>query len=277
MYRPDGEVAHRPGRRDRPRDRPRPADLRGAAARTSRSGSSSASAPTSTSATSHPRDVISLETLRVGLRADTLLLFHGERRRRRDPPRPPRRDRRQRRRPQRVHGLDATRRSTTRGREQARGAGRRRARARAGASSGPASSRGARETAGDRRRGGRPRAARRRAASPSRTAARWEGRLLADIEREEPEAWAAWRRGGRGLPLPRRRVAGRAPGARARRRSTTSPPGRCPRSSSPTAARSARSPPPRDPRGLDAFHDLDVPNATVIRLDDPRPMRRRAA
>jgi phosphosulfolactate synthase (CoM biosynthesis protein A) len=25
----------------------------------------------------HPRDVISLETLRVGLRADTLRLFHG--------------------------------------------------------------------------------------------------------------------------------------------------------------------------------------------------------
>ena len=29
----------------------------------------------------HPADVISLETLRVGLRADTLLLFHGERER----------------------------------------------------------------------------------------------------------------------------------------------------------------------------------------------------
>ena len=42
-----------------------------------------------------PRDVISLETLRVGLRADTLLLLHGEPRRR-DPPRAPRRDRRQR-------------------------------------------------------------------------------------------------------------------------------------------------------------------------------------
>lgn len=30
----------------------------------------------------------------------------------------------------------------------------------------------------------------------------WEGRLLAEIEREEPEAWAAWRRGGADFRFP---------------------------------------------------------------------------
>lgn len=30
----------------------------------------------------------------------------------------------------------------------------------------------------------------------------WEGRLLADIEREEPEAWAAWRAAGDGFRFP---------------------------------------------------------------------------
>lgn len=47
----------------------------------------------------------------------------------------------------------------------------------------------------------------------------WEGRLFVDIARDEPDAYAAWMRGGE-LPLPRRRVAagalgpglGRAPG-----------------------------------------------------------------
>ena len=31
---------------------------------------------------------------------------------------------------------------------------------------------------------------------------RWEGRRWADVEREEPEAWAAWRRGGADFRFP---------------------------------------------------------------------------
>jgi broad specificity phosphatase PhoE len=31
---------------------------------------------------------------------------------------------------------------------------------------------------------------------------RWEGRLVADLEREEPEAWAAWQRGGADYRFP---------------------------------------------------------------------------
>ena len=42
----------------------------------------------------------------------------------------------------------------------------------------------------------------------------WEGRLFIDIAREEPDAYAAWLRGGADISLPRRRVAAGALGSR---------------------------------------------------------------
>lgn len=93
----------------------------------------------------------------------------------------------------------------------------------------------------------------------------WEGRLLADIEREEPEAWAAWRRAGEGF---------RFPGGE----SLTEHQARV----SAALAAIREEPLPAlvichggtircafalaHPGGLDAFHELDVPNATLLKL-----------
>jgi probable phosphoglycerate mutase len=93
----------------------------------------------------------------------------------------------------------------------------------------------------------------------------WEGRLLEEIEREEPELWAAWRRagetfrfpGGESLTEHLERVsaaldeigAGPLPAFVVCHGGTI----RC------AFARS-------DPRGLDAFHELEVPNAEIMRL-----------
>jgi probable phosphoglycerate mutase len=95
---------------------------------------------------------------------------------------------------------------------------------------------------------------------------RWEGRLIPDIEREEPELWAAWRRGGGAFRFPggeslqehADRVAaaledvrnGRLPALVVCHGGTI----RCARALS-------------HPDGLDAFHELDVPNAVPISLD----------
>ena len=67
----------------------------------------------------------------------------------------------------------------------------------------------------------------------------WEGRLLEEIEREEPERWAAWRRGGADFRFPGGESLGRARrarrgGARGRPRGTAAR--RC---ASATAGRSA--------------------------------------
>jgi broad specificity phosphatase PhoE len=95
---------------------------------------------------------------------------------------------------------------------------------------------------------------------------RWEGHLMVDIERDEPELYAAWRRGGAEFRFPggeslaehQERVlaavtdihaAGPLPalvvchGGSIRVMLCT-----------------------RDPRGLDAFHDFDVPNVAVVPL-----------
>ena len=93
----------------------------------------------------------------------------------------------------------------------------------------------------------------------------WEGRLLEQIERDEPELWAAWRRGGADFRFPggeslaehAERVAG-------------------------ALADVGRGPLPAlcvchggtircafaldHERGLDAFHELDVPNAQPLEL-----------
>jgi broad specificity phosphatase PhoE len=93
----------------------------------------------------------------------------------------------------------------------------------------------------------------------------WEGRLLDEIRRDEPELWAAWRRAGDGFRFPggeslaehMARVsaaidevaAGELPALVICHGGTI----RC------AFART-------EPRGLDAFHELDVPNAELMRL-----------
>ena len=93
----------------------------------------------------------------------------------------------------------------------------------------------------------------------------WEGRLLDDIARDEPELWDAWRRagaefrfpGGESLDEHLARVsavldditAGELPALAVCHGGTI----RC------AFARA-------DPRGLDAFHELEVPHALIMRL-----------
>jgi 2,3-bisphosphoglycerate-dependent phosphoglycerate mutase len=94
----------------------------------------------------------------------------------------------------------------------------------------------------------------------------WEGRLVEEIERSEPEAWSAWQRGGADFRFPgggeslgehQQRVlaalddvrAGPLPALVVCHGGTI----RC------VAAH-------HDPRGLEAYQELAVPNATVLRL-----------
>jgi broad specificity phosphatase PhoE len=95
---------------------------------------------------------------------------------------------------------------------------------------------------------------------------RWEGRLFIDIEREEPEAYAAWRRGGPGFRFP-----GGESLLEQQQRVTAA---------LDDVERTGDLPAlvvchggsirvvlcTRDPRGLDAFHEFPVPNAAVIPL-----------
>lgn len=95
---------------------------------------------------------------------------------------------------------------------------------------------------------------------------RWEGSLFIDIARDEPELYAAWRRAGEGwrfpggesLPEQQQRVT-----AALRDVHATGPlpalvvcHGGCIRV---TLCR-------RDPRGLAAFHEFEVPNTTVVQV-----------
>lgn len=89
---------------------------------------------------------------------------------------------------------------------------------------------------------------------------RWEGRLFADVKEAEPEAYAAWRRpdpdwrfpGGESLLEQQRRVlealAGVEDGALVVCHGGSIRVVLC----------------ARDPRGLAAFHEWDVPNTTVV-------------
>jgi broad specificity phosphatase PhoE len=95
---------------------------------------------------------------------------------------------------------------------------------------------------------------------------RWEGHLMADIEREEPELYAAWRRGGAEFRFP-----GGESLAEHQQRVLAA-----------VTDIHAAGPLPalvvchggsirvmlcaRDPRGLDAFHEFDVPNVAVVVL-----------
>lgn len=97
---------------------------------------------------------------------------------------------------------------------------------------------------------------------------RWERRAWTDIEREEPEAWAAWRRGGTDFRFPggeslaehQERVLAGLDAVRSGPR-----PALVIAHGGTIRAIAAA----RHPRGLDAFHELDVPNATLIDIDEP--------
>jgi broad specificity phosphatase PhoE len=97
----------------------------------------------------------------------------------------------------------------------------------------------------------------------------WEGRLLAEIEHEEPELWAAWRRGGASFRFP----GGESLGEHAKRVDAALDEvaaGPLPalvvcHGGSIRCAVAAR-----HPDGLDAFHELDVPNVHVVRVQPVR-------
>jgi broad specificity phosphatase PhoE len=96
---------------------------------------------------------------------------------------------------------------------------------------------------------------------------RWEGRVVTDIEREEPDAWAAWRRAGGDFRFP----GGESLAEHQRRALAALDAVRggplpalvvCHGGTIRAIAAAGH------PRGLDAFHDLDVPNGAVFELDD---------
>jgi broad specificity phosphatase PhoE len=98
---------------------------------------------------------------------------------------------------------------------------------------------------------------------------RWEGRLVADIEREEPELWAAWQRAGAGYRFPGGESLAehqeRALAALDAVRAGPSPALVVCHGGTIRALAAAT-----HPRGLDAFHDVAarIPNATLLRLED---------
>lgn len=94
----------------------------------------------------------------------------------------------------------------------------------------------------------------------------WEGRLFEEIERDEPEAFAAWRRAGEGFRFPGgeslREHSDRVAAALTEITGSGADPAVvvCHGGSIRVALCA------RDPRGLDAFHEWDIPNVSVTRL-----------
>jgi broad specificity phosphatase PhoE len=94
----------------------------------------------------------------------------------------------------------------------------------------------------------------------------WEGRLMDDVAEEDPERFAAWRRAGERFRFPGgeslREHADRVLEALAEIRARARVPALvvCHGGSIRVALCAATG------RGLDAFHDWDVPNGTVVRL-----------
>jgi broad specificity phosphatase PhoE len=105
---------------------------------------------------------------------------------------------------------------------------------------------------------------------------RWEGRLVTDIAREEPQLWAAWRSGGAGFRFPGGESLlehqARALAALDDVRSGPLPALVVAHGGTIRAIAAAS-----HPRGLDAFHALEVPNGAVFSLDhDPHRWTRAA-
>jgi broad specificity phosphatase PhoE len=94
----------------------------------------------------------------------------------------------------------------------------------------------------------------------------WEGRLFVDIARDEPEAYAAWLRGGAGFRFPGgeslQEHSDRVWAALAEIRTGAPLPALVVAHRGSIRAVFCRF----DPRGLDAFHDYDVPNTGVVEL-----------
>ena len=98
----------------------------------------------------------------------------------------------------------------------------------------------------------------------------WEGRALDEIERTDPDAWAAWHRGGAAFRFP----GGESLGEHQARvlavledvRRSPSPALVVAHGGTIRCALCAA-----DPRGLEAFYDIAVPNATLIPLPDAVP------
>jgi len=95
---------------------------------------------------------------------------------------------------------------------------------------------------------------------------RWEDRLVADIEHEEPAAWEAWQRAGAGFRFP----GGESLAEHQRRALAALDDVRrgplpalvvCHGGTIRVIAAATH------PSGLDAFHELAVPNAAVLKLD----------
>jgi broad specificity phosphatase PhoE len=95
---------------------------------------------------------------------------------------------------------------------------------------------------------------------------RWEGRLFIDIEREEPELYAAWRRAGASFRFPGgeslQDQLDRVSAALSDIHATGKLPALVVCHGGSIRVMLSR----RDPRGLDAFHDFSVPNVAVVPL-----------
>lgn len=96
---------------------------------------------------------------------------------------------------------------------------------------------------------------------------RWEGRVVTDIACEEPDGWAAWRSAGPGFRFPGGESLAehqqRALAALDDVRDAPLPALVVAHGGTIRAIAAAS-----DPRGLDAFHDLAVPNGALFTLDD---------
>lgn len=94
---------------------------------------------------------------------------------------------------------------------------------------------------------------------------RWEGLLMDDVAREEPAAYAAWRRAGAGWRFPGgeslREHSDRVAAALAELRNGALPALVVCHGGTIRVALCAS-----DPRGLDSFHEHEVPNTAVVRL-----------
>jgi len=95
---------------------------------------------------------------------------------------------------------------------------------------------------------------------------RWEGRLFIDIESEEPELYAAWRRAGESFHFPDgeslRDQLDRVKAALEDIRRTGELPALAVCHGGSIRVMLCD----RDPRGLDAFHDFKVPNVALVPL-----------